>query len=136
MKKICCLFLCLLCCVLLTPTVSAERSLAEEYRIWREYGDDSYAAYQGGYNEGFSDGRKNCKETHYILEQNAQERGGYLAKQATEEKYKNYVPWWVNLITGGITAVVCIGGTSLVFILFRKKKDDHIPKNPFEEITI
>lgn len=134
------LILCLLCCVLFAPTVSAERDLLEEYRIWREYGDDSYAAYQGGhregYSKGYSNGKSNCEfNTHPALEQEAQERGEFLGKQETEEKYQNYVPWWVTLITGGITAVVCIGGTSLVFLLLRKKKDCHIPKNPFEEVS-
>lgn len=136
MKKICCLLLlCLLCCALFAPTISAESSIVEKYRIQREYGDDTYSAYQDGYNEGYYDGKRKCQSTHTALENNAQTRGKYLGQEETEEKYQNYVPWWVTLITGGITAVVCIGGTSLVFLLLRKKKDCHIPKNPFEEVS-
>lgn len=119
MKKIACPLLIVLLLFSLSVTVSAEKETWDQYIKWKY--DTVYDAYSGGYDEGYADGKNECKETHDEIEVDAFSRGTAAGMSVIEAKYQGFAPWWTNLITGASVAVVCSGVFLLIWIIKKKK---------------
>jgi len=119
MKKTACLLIVLLL-FSLSVTVSAEKETWDQYIEWKY--DTVYDAYSGGYDEGYADGKNECKEIHDKIEVDAFSRGTAAGMSVIEAKYDGFVPWWTNVIVFSCTLIICIFSTWLFFKSKNKRK--------------